>query len=243
MNPLLKYQLSLLIVLIVVSAQSALAESIYGTPGLVAVPTAEFNKDGVITSGANFISKERLSYSKYQYDGLVTFTSLSFLPYLDVSIKFTKQLGRPASSGHTVDRSPSVRLKLLNERRLYPALVFGVQDVLSTVNKGRARHFGATYLVMTKHFFIENFMIVPSIGYGFKMLDGREKDLVGIFGGAKIRYARFRPAALLIDYDTQYLNVGFDLFPTRFLCIKAGMTNFKYFVAGASMQFNLFDVF
>ncbi len=223
--------------------QLTLAESIFGFPGLVAIPTAEFNRDGFVTSGVNFISKERLSYSNYRYDGLVTFTTLSFLPYIEVNLKFTKQLGRPVRSGHTVDRSPSIRLKLLNERRYNPSLVFGVHDVLSTVNKGRARHFGATYLVATKHFFIQKLMLVPSLGYGFDTLDGREKDLVGLFGGVKIRYARLRPVAFLIDYDTRYLNVGVDAYPTGFSCIKVGWTNFRYFVAGVSMQFNLFDVF
>jgi hypothetical protein len=237
------FGLLVMVAVLSTSPQPASAESIFGFPGLVAVPTAEFNRDGMVTSGANFISKERLSYSKYQYDGLVIFTTLSFLPYIEVNLKFTKQVGREARDNHTVDRSPSIRLKLLNEKRHYPSIVFGVHDVLSTVNNGHARHFGATYFVATKHFFVQDFMIVPSIGYGFDTLDGNEKDLVGLFGGAKVRYARLRPVAFLIDYDTQYVNIGLDFFPTKFACIKVGLTNFQYFVAGVSMQFNLFDVF
>lgn len=235
--------LALSFMLLSETARAGSSASIFGTPGIVAIPTADFYRDGNITGGVNFISKERLNYSKYQYDGLVTFATLSFLPYVEMNLKFTKQLGRPARSGHTVDRSPSIRLKLLNEKRRIPAIVFGVHDVLSTVDKGNARHFGATYLVFTKHFVTPDFMIVPTLGYGFDALNGREKELVGIFGGARLSYARMRPVSFLIDYDTRYLNIGFDLFPTRYSCIKVGWTNFRYFVAGASMQINLFDVF
>ena len=219
------------------------AQTLLGIPGLVHVPTADFMRDGTFYVGCSFLPRQTLSYSNYSRDGLVLFSSLTFLPYIEVDLKFTKQLGRSAGQGHTVDRSPSIRFKVLSERRSRPAVVIGLHDVYSTVQDGHARHFGATYVVLGKRFPISKFLIAPSLGYGFDAFKGQNKSLLGLFGGVRIRSVYFRRAALLFEYDSNNVNVGADLYMDRTFRIKCGLLNFQYFSASASMHFDLFDVF
>jgi hypothetical protein len=171
------------------------------------------------------------------------YASLTFLPFVEFDFRFTKQLGLSASQRHTADRSPSIRFKLLSERHQTPAIVIGIHDLFTTVEEGQARHFGATYVVLTKHFFSRTFMLVPSIGYGSDLLQGHQPELLGLFGGVKIRTIHARRLALLIDYDSRYVNAGVDIYITRMLRIKLGLSNFQFFTASGSMHFNLFDVF
>ncbi|MBN1481763.1 hypothetical protein EH223_05425 [candidate division KSB1 bacterium] len=234
---------ALLAIFIAIAVHSSLAQSLSGIPGLVYIPTAELKKDGVSAIGLSYIPKESLSYSRQQRDGLVVFASMTFLPFLEIDLRLTKQLGLAASERHTVDRSPSVRVKLVRERRTLPTILFGVHDIFSTVEHGQARHFGATYFVATKHFLHGTFMIAPTIGYGFEILESDQTELLGFFGGIKIRSAYFRRIALLVDYDTKYMNFAMDIYPLKSAQIKLALLNFRHFAANASMHFSLFDVF
>lgn len=233
----------LLTILMLITIQSGYAQSLSGIPGLAVVPTADFYKDGTFAVGTSYIPRASLRYSGHRYDGLVLFASMTFLPNLEIDLRLTKQLGRSAGEQHTVDRSPSLRLRLLRERRLLPSIVFGVHDLFSTVEDGQARHFGATYFVATKRFLHGKFLFAPSIGYGFNLLESRQPELLGFFGGVKIRSAHFRPFALNMDYDTKYLNFAVDIYPVKSAQIKIALLNFQHFAANASMHFSLFDVF
>ncbi|MBN1466980.1 YjbH domain-containing protein [candidate division KSB1 bacterium] len=221
----------------------AQAQSLSGIPGLVHVPTADFMQDGTFYIGGSFLPRQTLSYSNFSRDGLVLFSSLTFLPFLEVDLRFTKQVGRSAAQGHTVDRSPSVRCRVLREKQKSPAVVFGIHDIFSTIEHGGARHFGAAYVVLSKRFFSSQFLIAPSLGYGFDLFEARGRELVGLFGGVRIRSTHFRRVAFLADYDTKYFNVGADLYLGDLFRCKFGLANFHYFTANASMHFSLFDVF
>ncbi|MBN1559150.1 YjbH domain-containing protein [candidate division KSB1 bacterium] len=219
------------------------AQSLSGMPGLVHVPTADFMRDGAFYVGGSYLPRQTLGYSNFDRDGLALFSSLTFMPFIEVDLRFTKQLGRSAAQGHTVDRSPSVRFKLLREKRARPAVVFGIHDVFSTVAEGGARHFGATYVVLSKRFMSSQFLVATSMGYGFVAFESRGRELIGLFGGVKFRSIHFRRIALLAEYDTKYINVGADFYVNEIVRCKCGLLNFQYFTANASMHFNLFDVF
>jgi hypothetical protein len=239
----LNYIIITLVAMLFLCAFAVTAQSLSGVPGLVQTPTANFMKDGTFYVGGNYLPKERLSYSNYRYNGGVLFISLTFLPNVEVDMRFTKQLGRPSYMRHTMDRAPGVRVRLLRETQQRPAIVFGIHDVFSTVANGRARHFGATYVVCTKRFYYGSFLVAPSLGFGFDFFEAQGKELMGVFGGARIRSKYFKPLAVLVDYDTQFLNFGLDFYAAHGFRLKVGFLSFRYFVAGISMHFNLFDVF
>ena len=219
------------------------APSLTGIPGLVRIPTAEFMRDGIIYGGASFIPRETLAYSKYRHDGLVSFISMTFLPFIEFDLRLTKQLGVPPSQHHTVDRSPSLRFKLLRDKGAVPAVVLGFHDIFSTVEEGEARHFGATYLVATKIFKINHLLVIPTLGYGLDAIEAKGYEFVGFFSGLKFQIFRHRQFGLSIDYDSEMINIGADAVFFHLLYLKCALLNMRYFSFGASMHFNLFDVF
>ena len=222
---------------------AGVSPSLTGMPGLVHIPSADFMHDGVIYGGANLIPRQALPYSHYNNDGLVIFASMTFLPFLEFDLRLTKQLGIPPSHHHTVDRSPSIRLKILRDRGWKPALVIGLQDIFSTVEQGEARHFGSTFIVATKIFKINNLLISPTAGYGFKAIKAGQYEFVGLFGGAKFQLFSHRQFSLSIEHDSESLNIGADISVLRMMNLKCAILDLQYFSFGASMHFDLFDVF
>jgi len=219
------------------------APSISGVPGLVRIPSADFAGDGVIIGGAHLIPRQALRYSHYNNDGLVLFASMTFLPFIEFDLRLTKQLGKPPSQRHTVDRSPGFRIKLLRDKGINPAVVLGFHDIFSTVKKGEARHFAATYVVASKILKIGNVLITPTLGYGLDIIPAADYEFVGLIGGVKCRLYKHPNFALCLDYDSQFVNVGFDASLLNFLTLKIAVLEMQYFSFGTSMQFDLFDVF
>ncbi|RPI01682.1 MAG: hypothetical protein EHM72_05940, partial [Calditrichaeota bacterium] len=95
-------------------------ETLSGLPGMVRMPTAEFHHDGIMTAGISFIPKKVLAYTHYEHDGLTVFSSLTFLPFLEIDLRLTRQLGLPEGANHTVDRSPGLRIRLVKESAQTP---------------------------------------------------------------------------------------------------------------------------
>jgi len=233
----------ILLLLMFTNAVSGGSPSLTGMPGLVHIPSADFMRDGVIYGGVNLIPRQALPYSHYSNDGLVVFGAMTFLPFLEFDLRLTKQLGIPPSQHHTVDRSPSVRLKILRDKGWRPAVVIGFQDIFSTVERGEARHFGSTFIVATKIYKINNILISPTLGYGLSIIKASQYEFIGLFGGAKFQLFSQRQFALSIEYDSASVNVGADISMLEMMNLKCAVLDLKYFSIGASMHFNLFGVF
>ncbi len=219
------------------------AQALGGFPGLVRVPTADFKRDGSFYTGAGLLPKQTLTYSNYQRDALVMFSSLTFLPFMEIDLRLTKQLNMPEGANHTMDRSPSLRIKLLRERRWLPATVFGFHDFITTTDDGKARHFGSTYLVFTKRFYLPWMRLSPTLGYSFPVFQSEHYEFVAWFAGFKIQPYGLRWLALVMDYDSAEFNYGFDLYPLPWIQVKCALLNSRYFTFNTSMHFNLFRVF
>lgn len=217
-------------------------ETLSGLPGMVRMPTAEFHGDGIMTAGISFIPKEVLAYTHYEHDGLTAFSSLTFLPFLEIDLRLTRQLGLPAGANHTVDRSPGLRIRLVKESARTPSVVLGLQDLFTTAAHDVARHFGATYLVVSDIVKISRIHLLPSFGYSFPFYQGNNLEFAGLYGGVKIGDADFNPA-ICIEYDTQTVNLGVAWGWKNLLQINLALLDGRYFSAGACMQFNLFAVF
>jgi hypothetical protein len=219
------------------------AQTLAGIPGLVRAPTADFMRDGEFYLGGGFFPKEELDYTGYQRDGLALFSSLTFLPFFELDLRLTRQLNLPTEATHTVDRSPGVRLQLLKQTRYLPSAVLGLQDLFSTIDDGTARHFAASYLVLTRRFVVGALFLSPTAGYSYPLYKSRQSELVGWFGGVKVQPKNLSSLAFLLEYDTHTINVGVDIFIRKFVLLKFALLNFQYLSFGTSMHFNLFAVF
>jgi Exopolysaccharide biosynthesis protein YbjH len=233
--------LTLVCILLFFSFGKMLAQSAIGIPGYVRIPTANFNPDGSLVFGVGFLPQKHLAYSKYQYDALAYYSSLTFLPFLEVDFRLTRMINRPEYSHYTVDRMPSIRLRLIKQKKWYPSVAIGVHDFLSSSETGAARHFSASYLVSTKSFFIhrKTIKIEGTIGYGTDWLNSKDHEFVGIFGGLSLSWERVKWTNVMIDYDGRTMNTGVRLLFFKHLKLTVGLQGLDSFTGALSYQISL----
>ena len=217
------------------------AQSITGIPGYIRIPTARFYKDGNLFFGTSFLPKNYLSYTKYNNDAITYYAGLTFLPFLEINFRLTRQLNLPDNCNHTADRMPSIRLRIINEKKFIPSIVIGVHDFISSLEKGVAKHFGATYIVVTKSFCLErvSLNLETSIGYGTDWLNSANNEFVGIFGGFAVNWNKISWITLMFDYDGEIPNAGLKLVCFKHLHLMAGLLNFNSLTGSISYHIKL----
>ena len=143
-----KYFLSVLIILL--SYQYNYCQSLTGLTGLLNVPTAELLKDGEISLGVSYLNKKYLSASFKNDDGLAYYVTLGFLPFTELSIRFTKRMAPADALG---DRMFSFRIRVIQEKEVIPSILIGIHDPIHST-ENRTNRFTAAYLVITKNILI-----------------------------------------------------------------------------------------
>lgn len=231
----------ILILLLIFS--SANAQSITGMPGYIHIPTANFNPDGTLYLGSSFLPKKYLSYTKEKYDAVAFYSSLTFLPFLEVNFRATRILNLPHDANHTVDRMPSLRIRICKERKYIPAMVIGAHDFITSLESGDARHFGATYLVLTKGINIDELAtnIETTVGYGTDWLKSSQNEFIGLWGGMAIKYNKWDYFSLLAEYDGKTTNTGVQLTFFKHIYLSAGMLNFNSLTGSISYHIYLIN--
>jgi hypothetical protein len=216
-------------------------QSTSGIPGYVRIPTATFNRDGTFFIGTGFLPKNYLEYSKYQYDAGTAFASITFLPFVEVDFRFTRQLNYPNYKSHVSDRMPSIRIRLFNEKKWIPSVVIGVQDFLTSIESGDARHFQSSYLVVTKGVQIKplELKIEATIGYGANWLISKNYELLGLWGGFCLNWNKIKWINLMADYDGTVISTGIEAICFQHLYIKAGVVGFNSFTGCISYHIYL----
>ncbi len=216
-------------------------QSTSGIPGYIRIPTATLNRDGTFFIGTSFLPKNYLEYSKYQYDAGTAFVSITFLPFVEVDFRFTRQLNYPNYKSHVSDRMPSIRFRLFKEKKWIPSVVVGVQDFLTSIESGDARHFQSSYLVVTKGFHILplELNIETTAGYGANWLVSRNYELLGFWGGICLNWNKVQWINLMIDYDGNVVSTGIEAKCFQHLFIKAGFVDFNSFTGCISYHIYL----
>ena len=165
--------ISLLVVINVLmqSNGSLYAQSLSGSTGLVTIPTADMPQDGEISFGASLRNKKNNVRYPDKYHQIAFYISLGYLPFLEVSVRITRQLNYPGKQA-LGDRMPSIRLRFVKEKEYLPSLVLGAHDFMWAFGGTDAIHYNAFYAVAAKHF---NFSdrgidLGTHIGYGLKLM-------------------------------------------------------------------------
>ncbi|WP_411890129.1 YjbH domain-containing protein [Yoonia sp. SDW83-1] len=138
-------------VFVALSVQGALAQSdagstaytygLYGTPGLIDVPTAQSAADAELAATVG-------------YFGGSTRTTLTFqvTPRLSGSFRYSRIEDWAIATGDTTyDRSFDLRYRLVDEGRISPAIAIGLQDIIGT------GIYSGEYIVATKQ-------VTPTLG-------------------------------------------------------------------------------
>jgi hypothetical protein len=210
----------LMIISFLALSRESKSQSLTGTTGLLLIPTADMQKDGTFILGTSYFNKQYLAYGDYQYNAMAGYVNLTFLPFVELSFRYTyrfEEISR--ETRYFPDRMPSVRLRIIKERKNWPAIVAGVHDFTSTQGGG---HFSAKYLVATKTISgpSKNIIIKGTFGYGIdyrkiKILNSRNGGFEGPFGGIQIEHSKIENLSFMFEYDSQYWNSG-----ARFILFK-----------------------
>jgi hypothetical protein len=199
-----KLIITLVLINIITSAQS-----LTGLSGLVTIPNTEMMTDGEVRVGAAFLPKEHVSLYSENYDGLATYASFGFLPFIEVGLRFTRLLNYNKGDQALGDRMPSIRLRLLNESNYLPGVVAGLHDFLRT-SESQTIYNAASYIVLSKTLINQNSVNLSLVtGYDFNLIKGGSNQFNGFFGGSKITF--FENYSLLVEYDSRVWNGGIRL--------------------------------
>ncbi|HET9734048.1 MAG TPA: YjbH domain-containing protein, partial [Burkholderiales bacterium] len=166
------------------AADPAALPSATGQTGLVSMPDARFAPDGTWRTGISYLKPYQSLWS-----------SLTALPWLEGSLRFTRIMYVPAFSdpanpeygkdyGDYKDKQFDFKLRAFPERGWMPQIAFGAQDLMGT------GLFTAYYGVASKQ--IGEFDL--TLGYGTDRIDGA-------FGGVRWSPKAWGNWSLVAEYD------------------------------------------
>lgn len=205
------------------------SQSLSGISGLFSIPIASIEQDGKFVTGVNYINRNYLEYGHGKKDIMNVYVFMSYLPFLEIGFKATRQLNYEGSH-HTVDRMFNLKVRVVNEKKYLPSIAIGFNNPYSTETD--ANHFNSSFLVLTKSFFIINstqsFSI--TIGYGTDIIKAADYQFIGLFGG--ISYKPFNFLEGIIEYDAERFNTAVRLTLLNHIKILAGLMGMKDFSGG-----------
>ena len=196
-------------------AGSAAAQSVTGTHGLATIPTARMLPDGSLVAGTGFVHRRLTDYKEGEYHYAPLYVSITYLPFVEIGFRFSRSL----DSGQEAlgDRMLLVRLRVLEERGLVPAIAVGAHDFLRS-SESQTAFFNALYVVASK------WVPAPAgirgvvrgvdahLGYGTDLLDATGHEFVGPFGGVAVPLIAegrlLNGWDVLVEYNGRTLNVG-----------------------------------
>lgn len=209
-----------------------ISSGVLGQSGLVLIPTAHLSADRSLSIGSSFVPRSatvRKVSSDKDAPEMVNFARINFLPFLELSIRFTKTEG----INELGDRSIFARVQILQEKKHWPAIAIGAHDLF-----GQVPHYHSVYAVASKQWSIKERLVVNGhLGYGVKTREQvKNTQLLGVFGGTTIRY-RFVETG--IEYDGQDANMLLKLFYKKWLSISANLLNMKQLGGTAAVYFKI----
>ena len=206
----------LLICVALVLSLTIQAQAVWGTTGLLHMPTADMQQDKTFMFGGNVLNSCVMPPRWNNPDYTHTYNyyiNITFFPWLEVAYTCTLVKGRKAESSYwpeqtwgkfvNQDRNFSARLRLWKEgwwKEWTPQIVIGTNDPGSFDSFGggnisldtsgnTSHHFNRYYLAVTKHFdykSIGNLGIHAAYSYSIK---NASKRYVGLAIGANFRFA------------------------------------------------------
>ncbi len=213
-------------------------QTIYGVSGIIKTPSAYVvNNDDFVFCAAYFKdyhinSKELIRqwtininagiFSRFEL-GL----RLSILP--DVT-------GDSPIFDVSFDRILSGKYILFKEKKAFPQITFGMQDIVGT------RLHNSTYLATSKTIQIESYSFLLNLGYGTKLNDlffgnAGNHHFIGFFGGTEIGFKE--RIYLIAEYDARDFNSGLKLVVKDWFNFNFSLFKMEYPSMGISLKFSI----
>ncbi|MGD8782622.1 MAG: YjbH domain-containing protein [Ignavibacteria bacterium] len=221
-----------LILIITLGNNSTFSQTIYGGSGLFTIPGGNTLNDGEVNLTFSHLPYRYLQgFQNNVSDAVMYSASVGFLPFLEVHIRFTNPV--KASPTHIGDRTIGIKLKMINENDLLPALTLGLQDFITGIeSNSNARYFNSTYLVSAKSFYINPVInkLTFTLGYGTDIIDAEAYQFIGVFGGVELTFAEWIEA--ILEYDSEKLNTALKFFLVNHFRIMIGILDYQDLTGG-----------
>lgn len=221
--------------------------SIWGTTGLIAMPSPTLMADGTVMAGANFLPREFFKESAVWEKelGLVNsgnyYVNATFLPFWEVQLRFTlmklRNPDNPQYKGKwNQDRSFSTKFRILKEKGLYrPAVAIGMEDI--TVRKLVAGndYFTRGYVSIAKHWDVK----VGTLGATTNLVVARGKK---VFPQVGVQFAphAVRGLSAMAEYDGHGFNAGARWLLFNHVSLLAATYHFNSVTAGVAFYIDLY---
>jgi len=162
-------------------------------------------------------------------DGLNTYITYGILPFAEIMFRYTHELGAKVDidSRYFPDRMLSLRVRIINEKKLIPSIVVGLHDISSVIAEtSKAASFQvANYIVISKSVNFKFGNIDITTGHTFDISNHISKDLNGFFGGLKVNLKSINFLDFNFEYDTFYYNLGLNFRPIKPINLMIGIWN------------------
>ena len=226
------------------------AQYAMGTTGLLNIPSADMQADGTFMGGGNFLP-EQMMPDGWDYSTGNYFLNMTFLTFVEVAYRCTLFRGEyKAGNRWQQDRSVSVRLRPIKERKWWPSVVVGSNDVFTTnqlnlfKDPGGTRYFSSVFLVTTKHLRWgrnpESHFHDLSFTFGGHIPFRKESSRKGVFGGITYSPSYLREAVLMVEFDSEKVNWGMAICLFHHLSFHVFCCNIEAVSAGLRYEIKLF---
>lgn len=232
--------------------------NISGKPGLLYVPSAEVVEDGTFSAGyaynpSNYAIRFNKLSTLFKFNESLSesifFVNLAFLPRLEVNFNLLIPNGPiPFKAKGIGDRQIDLKYVFMTEKGNRPSMAiilsapFGVDNALITEAIVATKHMPVTKSItaavtigLGSPYSIGRRTNTNNILTDFKIFDKRNlpyRYLVGPFGGLNFNVAR--KGGVMVEWDSQHLNVGAYALLFRHWTIQAGLLNGDQLTVGTS---------
>lgn len=252
----------LIIIGLFFSCKISYAQLTDGTTGLLHIPTAEVQNDGIAMIGGNFLNKHNLpsnwwwGYNTYNY-----YINITFFERIEIAYICTLVQGKPNNGYHwpehtwgkfvNQDRHFAGKIQLVKEGEWWkhmPAIAIGVSDPTTgsgtdysdlAVSGNGNGFFNRWFAAVSKHFHIKN---AGELGVHATYLYNKRTDypLNGVALGVNFRPNFHKNLNIIVEHDTKTLNVGaiYSLWADHFNFLFE-LQEGKYVSAGLVYKVNL----
>ena len=236
---------SLLLFILILGFSEVSSQSLTGTNGLFKIPSAYVAPDGHSYIGASFYPKGfyELYNTGNRFTGMPTFITLSMYNRVEFMFRYTHQLGQEVSpqTQYFPDRMFTLRYNLLKESDKLPAITIGFHDVSEALGGTTATPwFLSTYIVASKSLETHNFILSPTIGYAYDIIDNSRPQIFnGLFGGVEISSKQLPFLSIIGEYDSRGFNSAIKTTLLGHIHLSAGLLNMKALSGFVTYRFNL----
>lgn len=230
---------------------SVYSQQYTGMSGLIHVPSAEMDNEGVARIGSHYLNKFFLPDEAFDYNGKYHsedfYLSITPFAWIEIGYTITLRKGNRANwdsediGYHRKDQYFSLKVRPIVEKagKWWPSIAIGTNDPKTNGDRGentgqeknRNLHFGNYYIATSKHLNLNRNLIGFHLTYRHWVRTYNSK-WNGLVGGITFQPHFQNSLRFIAEYTGDDVNVGFDWKIWKCLLLQSSLQNGKYFTGG-----------